>query len=95
MFYFNETALNNAKTAYEQYAVDMGKLSSTLFNDVEDLKNSAWQSQAADAFFEKFDFEWHENMIKYQKVISHMANNMNIAIDTYQPVWDEAEELGL
>ena len=39
--------------------------------------------------------EWKENMQKYEAVITHMADNMKIAIDTYQPVWDEAEKLGL
>ena len=95
MFYYDETALGNAKASYEQYAADMKALRELLTGDVKDLKTSAWQSKAADAFFTKFDDEWKKNMKKYEDVINHMADNMKIAIDTYQPVWDEAEELGL
>ena len=95
MFYYDETALGNAKSEYEQFAADMKALRELLEGDVNDLKSSAWQSKAADAFFKKFNDEWKENMQKYEAVITHMADNMKIAIDTYQPVLDEAEELGL
>lgn len=94
MLKVNEEALKKAKTTYNDQAQRMRDLKAKLDKAVEDIKEG-WNSKAGDEFFKKFDNEWEKNIIDYIDVIQHMSDNMKIADDKYQKVFDTAEKIKL
>ena len=94
MFIFFEESLDTAKNNYSSYAGDMELLKTKLETAVDDIR-SGWDTEAGETFFAKFDDEWKKNFDDYIAVINHMAENMQIAINEYQEIVNEAEELNL
>lgn len=95
MLYVDKEELNKAQVAYHNYSLRMESLRATLEAQVDELRNTAWKTQAAEAFFKKFDDQWLKNMDQYSDVIEHMSDNMKIANEKYQLVFEKAEELDL
>lgn len=61
---------------------------------VEDIKEG-WDTQAGDAFFEKYGNEWDKNISNYIEVIQNMSRNMQIADSKYQSVYETAQIIRL
>lgn len=94
MLKVNEESLKKAKLSYNEQAQRMRELKSKLSRAVDDIKEG-WKSNAGDEFFKKFDNEWEKNITDYIDVIQHMSDNMKIADDKYQKVFDTAEKIKL
>lgn len=90
----NQDALETAKKNYIEYANRMEEQRNKLKTAVDDIRD-AWKSDGGDEFFKKFDEEWLKNFDDYIAVINHMANNIQIAKNKYQPIFDEADKLNL
>lgn len=87
MLKVNEEALKKAKVTYQEQSQRMRALKSKLSTAVDGIKDG-WDSKAGDAFFKKYDNEWVQNITDYIDVIQHMSDNMQIADNKYQTVFE-------
>lgn len=94
MLKVNEESLKKAKGTYQEQAQRMRALKAKLSTAVSGIKEG-WDSKAGDAFFKKYDNEWEKNITDYSEVIQHMSDNMSIADNKYQTVFDTAEKIKL
>ncbi len=94
MLKINEEILNRTKLTYQEQAQRMIDLKAKLSVAVEDIKDG-WDTQAGDAFFEKYGTEWEKNISKYIEVIQIMSRNMQIADSKYQSVYETAQKISL
>ncbi|WFR59082.1 WXG100 family type VII secretion target [Anaerocolumna sp. AGMB13025] len=94
MLKVNEEALKKAKVTYQEQSQRMRALKSKLSTAVDGIKDG-WDSKAGDAFFKKYDNEWVQNITDYIDVIQHMSDNMQIADNKYQTVFDTADKIKL
>ena len=94
MLKINEESLKKAKTTYHDQAQRMRDLKTKLSTAVDGIKEG-WNSKAGDEFFNKYDEEWEKNITDYIDVIQHMSDNMKIADNKYQTVFDTAEDIKL
>ena len=92
MLYLDREALETAQNNYSSYAQRMKSLMEKLVKAMEEVRGG-WDSDAGKAFFEKFDDEWKKNFDDYTKVVEHMADNMNVAKNKYQAIFDQADKL--
>ncbi|WOO37830.1 WXG100 family type VII secretion target [Anaerocolumna sp. AGMB13020] len=94
MLKINEEMLNRTKLTYQEQAQRMIDLKAKLSVAVEDIKDG-WDTQAGDAFFEKYGTEWEKNISTYIEVIQIMSRNMQIADSKYQSVYETAQRISL
>jgi WXG100 family type VII secretion target len=94
MLQVNEESLKKAKTSYNEQAQRMRELKVKLCTAVDGIKEG-WDSKAGDEFFKKYDNEWVKNITDYIDVIQHMSDNMQIADNKYQTVFDTADNIKL
>lgn len=94
MLKVNEESLKKAKATYQEQSQRMRDLKAKLSTAVSGIKEG-WDSSAGDEFFKKYDNEWEKNITDYIEVIQHMSDNMNIADNKYQTVFDTAEIIKL
>lgn len=94
MLMFSEEALKKARDIYSDQAQNMRDLKTKLTTAVDDIKKG-WNSTAGDEFFKKYDSEWIINIDNYIAVIQHMSDNMDIANNKYQTVYNDAEKVKL
>jgi WXG100 family type VII secretion target len=94
MLKINEELLNKTKVTYQEQAQRMIDLKAKFSVAVEDIKDG-WDTQAGDAFFEKYDNEWEKNITSYIEVIQNMSRNMQIADSKYQHVYETAQKIRL
>lgn len=90
----DQDAMSRAKLDYAAQATDMANLCKDLTEAVENLK-TFWDSDAGKEFTNKFEDSLKENMGRYQRVIEHMAQNMNTALSLYEEVFQESRNLQL
>lgn len=90
----DKDVLQSASNDYVNYAKNMASLKRKMDKAVSDIRQG-WKSNAGDEFFKKYDEQWVKNLDDYTIVIEHMAKNMIIAKNCYQPLFDEAEQLRL
>lgn len=90
----DQDAFEEAKNNYEEYAQRMESLRSKLEGAVGDIRGG-WISDGGNAFFKKFDEEWLKNFNDYIAVMEHMADNMQIAKNKYQSVFEATNKLSL
>lgn len=88
----NKDDLETARKEYAQYAERMETLRSDLEKAVSEIRG-AWQSDGGEEFFKKYDDEWLKNFNDYIAVIKHMANNVQVAKNEYQAIFDEVKAL--
>jgi WXG100 family type VII secretion target len=91
---FSEEALKKARDIYNEQAQEMRNLKAKLTAAVDDIREG-WNSSAGDEFFKKYDEQWIVNINDYIDVIQHMSDNMDIANNKYQTVYDYAEKIKL
>ncbi|MDF2904941.1 MAG: hypothetical protein K0R34_262 [Herbinix sp.] len=92
MLMFSEEALTKARDVYSNQAQEMRDLKAKLTVAVDDIREG-WNSSAGDEFFKKYDEQWMKNITDYIDVIQHMSDNMDIANNKYQTVYDYAEKV--
>ena len=92
MLMFSEDALKRARDIYSDQAQEMRNLKAKLTTTVDDIRDG-WNSSAGDEFFKKYDDQWMKNITDYIDVIQHMSDNMDIANNKYQTVYDYAEKI--
>ena len=92
MLMFSEDALKRARDIYSDQAQEMRNLKAKLTTTVDDIRDG-WNSSAGDEFFKKYDDQWMKNITDYIDVIQHMSDNMDIANNKYQIVYDYAEKI--
>jgi len=59
---------------------------------VDEVKE-AWQSEAGEAFFDKYNNEWLKGFVHYQEVLEHMADRLDVAERNYSEITRQAEAL--
>lgn len=94
MLKFSEEALKKARDIYSDKAQEMRDLKVKLTVAVDDIKEG-WNSSAGDEFFNKYDDQWMKNITNYIDVIQQMSDNMDIANNKYQTIYDNAEKVKL
>lgn len=92
MLYLDREALETAKNNYSSYARRMTSLKDKLVQATEEIKGG-WDTDAGVAFFTKFNDEWKKNFDDYTEVVKHMADNMDVAKNKYQAIFDQADKL--
>lgn len=92
MLMFSEEALKKARDIYSDQAQEMRNLKAKLTTTVNDIREG-WNTSAGDEFFKKYDDQWMKNITDYIDVIQHMSDNMDIANNKYQTVYDYAEKI--
>ncbi|MDF2872948.1 MAG: hypothetical protein K0R05_4523 [Anaerocolumna sp.] len=94
MLKINEASLKKTKLTYHEQAQRMIDLKAKLSVAVEDIKEG-WDTQAGDAFFEKYGNEWEKNITNYIEVIQNMSRNLQMADSKYQSVYETAQKIRL
>ena len=94
MLKIDNDLINTTAGYYKTYKEDMDDLADDLKEEIDSLKEN-WKSDAATAFFDKFETQWLDNMNKYSAVIDHMRLNLEDAKTCYQAIYDEADKLGI
>jgi len=82
---YDTEKMQNVKTTYNDCVTSMNDLKSQMQGIVDDVRD-AWKTEAGDAFFEKYDNEWLKGFTQYTEVLSHMAQNLDLASGRYSEV---------
>lgn len=91
---YDTDEIGSAKSEYKTMAESMKNISSEMTKAIEGIKES-WQSDAGNAFFEKFDQEFLKNFEQYREVLEHFAYNLGIAHGRYEEITIKANALRL
>ena len=82
------------KNTYNDAVSKMEDIKSKMQKMVDDVKEG-WDTEAGDAFFEKYDEEWLKGFNQYKEVLTHMAENLNTAQGKYEEVTKLAKKTKL
>ncbi len=82
------------KARYYACTLRMEALKTSMQSMVDGIR-TAWDSDAGRAFFDKYDNEWLVNFMQYKEVITHMADNLNIASGKYSEITQQANKLNI
>lgn len=91
---YDTEEINNAKNEYKRMADSMNNISSEMTKAIEGIRES-WQSDAGNAFFEKYDQEFLKNFEQYREVLEHFAYNLGIAHGRYEEITAKANALSI
>jgi WXG100 family type VII secretion target len=83
-----ETASN-----YRKIAGTMTDLEKSLKNQIADLKNVFWKSDAGTAFQNMYEDGWANNVDKYVAVLNEMAGQLEIAANEYDKISAKLREI--
>lgn len=90
--YVDESALNQAASNFMRAHDDLSSLKDKINNCVSGLKTD-WNTNAGEAFFQKFEEELIHNLELYIDVFEHISTNLSDAVNTYSSVFDKADDL--
>ena len=82
------------KNAYTKAVSDMKQIQKKMQKMVDNVKEG-WESDAGNAFFEKYNDEWLKGFTQYQDVLEHMAYNLNLAEGKYTDLTNTAKNTKL
>lgn len=91
---YDTDKMKEVKKVYDNAVKNMEDIQATMKTMVDDVKEG-WNSEAGDAFFEKYDEEWLKGFNQYKEVLSHMSENLNTAQGKYTEVSDLAKKTKL
>lgn len=89
---FDIEMLKNMKDRCDALAQDLDTTSSNLKESLEQLKKD-WHTPAGEKFFKDLDDDWTEQVEHYKKIVSAVSSLLNAAINKYQNVENEANNL--
>lgn len=93
---YDTDAITKVINEYRTIATDMDKLKKDLSNLFVQLKDEDWKSKAGEAFSNKYEENWAENVDKYIAVVNELANILEHVNDNYYgPLVERAEALKL
>jgi WXG100 family type VII secretion target len=78
------------------YNVELGNLKDAkkgIQRALNTLKSSGWDSAASKAWFSLLDDEWLKNIEFQIRVLERLRDNLDIAKDEYQEVYEEQQNL--
>jgi WXG100 family type VII secretion target len=90
----NDEIMKVTQEKYEELATAMEELKRDLTEAMNNIR-AGWDSGAGDAFFAKYDDEWLRAVSDYTDVLRHMADNIKMAKNKYQEVFDCADGVKL
>lgn len=90
--YDTEIMRTTAKN-YRQIAITMSELQKKLKQQIGDLKNIYWKSDAGTAFQNMYEEGWADNVNKYMAVLNEMAEQLDVAADEYDKVTEKIKEI--
>lgn len=82
------------KNAYVKAVEQMESIKTNMQNMVDEVKEG-WDTEAGDAFFEKYDEEWLKGFNQYEEVLTHMSENLNTAQGKYTEITNLAKKTKL
>ena len=89
---YDTDQMGATKGIYIQCVEDMDALKTKMENMVNSVKEG-WQSEAGQAFFDKYDNEWLQGFVQYKEVLEHMAQNLDSAKGKYSEITRQAKAL--
>lgn len=93
---YDTGAIDTAITDYREIAAEMDEIKTELSRLFEQLKEEDWKSKAGEAFSNKYEESWAENVDKYIAVVNELANILEyVNTNYYGPLVERAEALNL
>ncbi len=82
------------KQVYADAVSKMTEIQKKMQKMVDSVKEG-WDTEAGDAFFEKYDEEWLKGFNQYKEVLTHMSENLNTAQGKYTQITNLAKKTKL
>lgn len=82
------------KQVYTDAVSKMTEIQKKMQKMVDSVKEG-WNTEAGDAFFEKYDEEWLKGFNQYKEVLTHMSENLNTAQGKYTQITNLAKKTKL
>ena len=89
---YDTEQMGETKRIYKECVNDMETLKAKMEKMVEDVRDG-WKSEAGTAFFDKYDNEWLQGFVQYKEVLTHMADNLDVAKGKYSEITRQAKAL--
>ncbi len=91
---YDTEAMLEVKSTYEKAYQAMNDIETEMKNMVDEVKEG-WDTDAGEAFFQKYNDEWLKGFQQYKEVLYHMAYNLNIAQGKYEELTRFAEKTSI
>lgn len=82
------------KQVYADAVSKMTEIQKKMQKMVDSVKEG-WDTEAGDAFFEKYDEEWLKCFNQYKEVLTHMSEYLNTAQGKYTQITNLAKKTKL
>lgn len=92
---FDVDAFSTAINEYNSVAEELMKIKCDLETHLQRLKDEYWQTQAGQAFLDKYNQGWADNVKKYILVLQELANLLKRAQSDYAQLEDEIKNIHL
>lgn len=89
---YDTEKIASTKSTYEKCVTEMDSIKKKMDKMVSSIRG-AWDSDAGDAFFDKYDNEWLSAFNQYKEVLEHMAANLDVASNKYTEITELAKKL--
>lgn len=90
---YDTETMKNTANKYRDIANTMTDLQKILKNQIADLKNIYWKSDAGTAFQEMYENGWADNVDKYVAILNEMAKQLDAAYIKYDLVTAKLKEI--
>jgi len=86
---FMQTTIDEYQNIYE----DILALKDCLTKEMENLKSVYWQSEAGNAFFDKYNAGWADNVEVYLNVVLFLKDQLQKAKGSYEGLCIAADKI--
>ena len=90
---FDIAAFSDAVKEYQDLIEDMEKVQKTLEQELLELKNTYWKSEAGEKFQKQYEQNWKKNVETYTQFLSHLKETLESAREQYQALYQRAKGL--
>lgn len=91
---YDTEKMTEVKQTYVNEVSKMEDIKSKMQKMVDDVKEG-WDTEAGNAFFEKYDEEWLKGFNQYIEVLTHMSENLDMAEGKYTQITNLAKKTKL
>lgn len=83
-------AFRQASSELARSREDLERLRAEINRSVDQLRRD-WNSEAGRQFFQRFENDMLKNLDENARAFQHMSNNLTLAMNRYQEVFDAAD----
>ncbi len=90
---FNTEDMRNSAQQYRSIAEELANVKKTLKQQISDLKDIYWKSEAGEEFMNLYEDTWAVNVDKYVAVLEEMADILDRAAKDYDSITGKISEI--